>query len=304
MSLRSHLDINEVLNSLGKALFEDWNEGLVEEYTTKDLNTSYSTVYDHSGLMLPYKEQKKLQEELQECIKNYQEKKESKDITLPIFILPKNIQGEYNTSLGNYSPKTESSKKIFQIYNEKDLVFLKNLLKIRSVRNELRDALFSGKITACVYQDKEFIDLPPLMWEDDELWVRLILDGRIFTTINEFSYYMGKVSFKIEEVEAFLKSLFQTSYYVDTQDVEKSLEKLFDFRKPWLGLLNEIALDTPHEKIEGIEKKQLIRDVIEPHAKRLALEPSPKKLQYLATFLRSADQEKGKGNTKKHKKPN
>ena len=98
--------------------------------------------------------------------------------------------------------------------------------------------------------------------------------------------------FKKSEVNAFLANSPHALPCTDIQWNKESLEKLFDLKKPWLKLLNELALVLSSEEIETKTKKELMR-VIEQKANSSGLTVTPQKLEHLATFLRRLEQEKG-----------
>jgi|GEM_PF-3269829 len=173
---------------------------------------------------------------------------------------------------------------------------LNNLLNLTKVRNTLRDALVKGKLYSYTKQDGKYFNISPMVWNSEKAWCRLLIEG--FQIL-----FGGRVFFKKSEVKAFLENSLQALPCIDGQESRESWEKLFNPRKPWLKLMNELALSLSNEEIETKTKKELIRD-IEKKVNSSGLIATEIKLESLATFLRFPEQEKGRtwrSNKKKQK---
>jgi DNA repair exonuclease SbcCD nuclease subunit len=198
--------------------------------------------------------------------------------------------------------------------HEQGRIELKNLLTLTKVRNVLRDALARGDLCPYIkdqyfhqpgyftdsssYLKKEatYLTVSPTGWGSEAVWCRFLIEGFQGKPVGGLEgMFAGRLFFKKAEVKSFLEDSVQpllSTDIIDDQENKESLERLFDPNKPWLKLMNEIALSLSNEEVETKTKKELIRD-IEKKANSSGLAVTPKKLEYLATFLRSLEQEKG-----------
>lgn len=137
--------------------------------------------------------------------------------------------------------------------------------------------------------------MPEAFWHIEKNWYRLLADGsfdELLLPISEDYIVSGSVYFKEEEVESFLKNNAQILPYINDHENRESWEKLFNPNKPWLKLMNELALSLSDEEIKTKTKKELIRD-IEKKVNSSGLAATQIKLESIATFLRSPEQEEG-----------
>jgi hypothetical protein len=210
---------------------------------------------------------------------------------------------------------------------------LKNLLDLTKVRNCLRDALVEGTLCSYIEKDGNYCSIPASVWADEQEWCRLLLEGfkaeivwqtitRRFGELKLEDFLtediknnvdndpmvgkekkiisQGRVFFRKSEVKEFLENSGQVLPYIEDTVNKGTWEKLLNPKKPWLKLLNELALSLPEEVIETKTKKELMRD-IRQKANLSGLIPTDIKVELLATFLRSPEQEKGKARYTKDK---
>ena len=193
-------------------------------------------------------------------------------------------------------------------FSEHDLVHkeeridLNNLLNLTKVRNTLRDALVEDKLRSYAGQGGQYTSIPPNVWGTEKGWWRLLIEGFMIKIVWIESHPIdplekkivseGRVFFKKAEVNTFLQKSLQALPCIDSQQSREFWEKLFDPKKPWLKLMNEMALELSNEEIKTKLKKQL-EDDIEKKARSSGLVPSDNKVALIATFLRAPEQEKG-----------
>ncbi len=187
--------------------------------------------------------------------------------------------------------------------HEDDRRNINNLFNLTKVRNSLRNALVAGELCSYLEQGGQYEVVQPDVWGSEKGWWRLLIEGFKIKIVRDAqcSHFSkkkvlseGRVLFKKSEVNAFLAGSTQFGSCPDDALGHKEfLEKLFDPKKPWLKLLNELALVLSPEEIETKTKKELMR-IIEQKAKSCGLTVTPQKLEHLATFLRCLEQEKGK----------
>jgi len=197
---------------------------------------------------------------------------------------------------------------------KEERINLTNLLNLTKARNTLRNALVEEKLCSYVEQGEQYTKISSILWGNEKEWCRLLIEGFMARTVwvKDETFFLdppekkivsaGRVLFKKSELKAFLENTLRALPCSDSQKDKEAWQKLFNPQKPYLKLLNELALSLPEETVETKFKKELV-DIIEKKARSSGLDVSGRKLEHLATFLRSPEQEKGTAYRSKNKRP-
>ena len=203
----------------------------------------------------------------------------------------------------NENNKDDTCRHEFSYFNELiSIPTLHRLLRLRTffkTRLLARDALAGSKITAYVTHNNEYKGIPPLIWNSDEHWYRLLADGRIFGDIPPYNQIKGIIYFKKEEVNTLLSSIICDQYVAPNDseaDQEKPLINLSIYSTPWLEVLNEVYKKYSKEELGRISK-DCVKHFIDEYIKEKNLAIATSDISMLAKFMRLAAQ---KGGSKYH----